>query len=402
VNPALLTTTQAVDTAFYVIFGISALMLLGVTIAMVWFVWRYNRRRQPRPLSQKDHNVWLEVTWTIIPTVLVMLMFWYGWEGYLSLRTIPEGAMPVRAQARMWSWLFTYENGATADKLYVPVGTPVKVELSSVDVLHSFYIPAYRIKRDMVPGMTTYAWFVADKAGSFDIFCAEYCGVGHSAMITSVEALPPEEFETWLAQGSPTAQDPGEELLASLGCLGCHSRDGSPLVGPSFQGLAGRTVRVEKDGRVQELVVDEAYLRRALLEPNAEIVEGYPPVMPPYGGQLDETQLQALLDTLLERTQHTAKPDGAALAAQNGCLGCHSVDGTPLIGPSFLGIAGRPTSVRRGDQQLTITADRDYLRRSILEPGAELVNGYPAAMPPYSHLQEAEIEALVDYMEQLK
>jgi len=137
VNPQpLITTTEAVDTAFYVIFGISGVALLGITVAMVYFAWRYNRKRYPTPLSQKDHNVWLEITWTIIPSILVMVMFWYGWEGYLSLRRIPDNAIPIKASARMWSWLFTYENGRTADKLYVPVGKPVKVELIAEDVLH--------------------------------------------------------------------------------------------------------------------------------------------------------------------------------------------------------------------------------------------------------------------------
>ena len=116
----LQTTTQAVDTAFYLIFAICGVMLAGIAVAMVWFVWRYNRRRQPVPLSQTDHNLWLEVVWTTIPTVLVMLMFWYGWEGYLSLRRIPEDAMHIKAAGRMWSWLFTYDNGKTSDKLYVP------------------------------------------------------------------------------------------------------------------------------------------------------------------------------------------------------------------------------------------------------------------------------------------
>jgi len=400
VNPALLTTTEAVDTAFYVIFAISALMLLGITVAMVWFSWRYNRKRQPTPLSQKDHNLWLEIIWTIIPTLLVMLMFWYGWEGYLSLRRIPDNAMPVQAQARMWSWLFSYENGATADKLYVPVDRPVKVKLSSVDVLHSFYVPAFRVKRDMVPGMHTYVWFVADKPGSYDLFCAEYCGVGHSAMITTVEALPQEEFDAWLSKAQPQAAPQGDELLASLGCLGCHSRDGSTLVGPSFLGIAGRKVTVDRDGQQVELVSDADYLRRAILEPAAEIVSGYPPVMPAYTEQLDTAQLDALLATLLG-TATVAKPDGARLASDNGCLGCHSLDGSRLVGPSFQGIGGRQTMIEDAAGSRSVTADRAYLLKSIREPGTEVVEGYPPAMPPYPQFSDAELEALVDYLEGL-
>ena len=171
-NPTLVTTTEAVDKAFYVIVGISAVFLVGIFITMLWFLWRYNRKREPVPLSQKDQNIPLEIVWTVVPTLLVIVMFWYGWEGYLSLRNIPENAMPVKASARMWSWLFTYENGKTAGKLYVPVGQPVKVELTAEDDLHSFYVPAFRVKRDTVPGMTNYVWFVAEEPGSYNLFCA--------------------------------------------------------------------------------------------------------------------------------------------------------------------------------------------------------------------------------------
>ena len=292
----LQTTTQAVDTAFYVIFGISGIALLGVAIAMVWMVWRFNRRRQPVPLSQKDHNLWLEVVWTVIPTVLVMLMFWYGWEGYLSLRRIPDDALHIKATGRMWSWLFSYDNGKTADKLYVPAGQPVKIELVAEDVLHSFYVPAFRVKRDMVPGMINWVWFTAEKPGSFDLFCAEYCGVGHSAMVTTVEALPAAEFQAWLtataAAGNPAAR--GLELAGQLGCLGCHSVDGSRRVGPTLKGLFGQPRDVVSNGRRATVTADAAYLQRAILEPAADIVDGYPPAMPPFG-QLSETELQALL-----------------------------------------------------------------------------------------------------------
>jgi cytochrome c oxidase subunit II len=297
VNPALQTTTQAVDTAFYVIFAISGVMLAGVTVAMLWMVWRYNRKRCPAPLSQKDHNIWLEVTWTVIPTVLVMLMFWYGWEGYLSLRRIPENAMHIKAAGRMWSWLFTYDNGKTANKLYVPVGQPVKIELSADDVLHSFYVPAFRVKRDMVPGMTNWVWFVAETPGSYDLFCAEYCGVGHAAMVTTVEALPYHEFQAWLAATPAGAADPaarGADLAQQLGCLGCHSVDGTPRVGPTLKALFGQPRALTREGGKVTVSADATYLTRAIRSPGEEIVDGYPPVMPPYP-QLSDEELQALL-----------------------------------------------------------------------------------------------------------
>lgn len=296
-NPVLQTTTQAVDTAFYVIFGICGVMLVGVAIAMIWLVWRYNRRRQPVPLSQKDHNLWLEVVWTTIPTVLVMLMFWYGWEGYLSLRRIPDDAMHIKASARMWSWLFTYDNGKTADKLYVPVGQPVKIELAAEDVLHSFYVPAFRVKRDTVPGMISWVWFIAEQPGSFDLFCAEYCGVGHSAMVTTVEALPASEFAAWLKASAATTGDlaaRGAELAQQLGCLGCHSVDGSRRVGPSLKGVFGQPREVVRNDGDITLTADADYLMRAIRNPAAEIVDDYPPAMPSYS-QLSDAEVQSLV-----------------------------------------------------------------------------------------------------------
>ncbi len=455
---SFVTTTEAVDTAFYVIFGISAVSLLGIIVAMVYFVWRYNRKRQPQPISQKDHNVWLEITWTIIPTILVMVMFWYGWEGYLSLRRIPDGAMPVTGSARMWSWLFTYENGKTADKLFVPVGQPVKVKLIAEDVLHSFYVPAFRVKRDTVPGMPTYAWFVADKPGSYNLFCAEYCGVGHADMITTVEALPAEEFETWLA-AAPAAGETGLALLQKHGCLGCHSLDGSRSVGPSFQGIAGRQVIIVTAGAERTVLSDRQYLEKAILEPGVDIVQGYPPAMPSYAGQLADAELADILDYLMnlahedaamaqkpgaatpaaepeaapletippargeEDADRPAAPQAAAtaeepaapvesaealiargetLAEQNGCLGCHSLDGSRRVGPSLQGLAGSQRAVIRDGQNLALLADSAYLERAILDPAAEIADGYPPAMPPYAHLGPADINALVAWMESLK
>jgi len=416
VNSTLVTTTEAVDKAFYIILGISGLSLLGVALAMLWFVWRYNRRRQPQPLSQKDHNLWLEVVWTIIPTVLVMLMFWYGWEGYLSLRRIPDNAMHVKVSARMWSWLVTYDNGKTADKLYVPVGQPVKVELVAEDVLHSFYVPAFRVKRDTVPGMTNYAWFVAEKAGSYDLFCAEYCGVGHAAMITTVEALPPAEFEAWLQTSSaPAGGVDGVALMTQHGCLGCHSRDGSRLVGPSLHpGFAADPVEVVTGGKERTLARDRAYLERALLDPGADIVETYPPAMPAYAGRLSDAELAAIVDTLLGEeaapvsAAASAPPTaslietGAALAAEHDCLRCHSVDGHRAFGPTLLGLYGRERIVRKGDAEQTVVADAAYLERAIRAPSSEIVVGYPPLMPEIPELADREVEALVAWLQSLK
>jgi len=434
----LITTTESVDKAFYVIFGISGIALLGITVAMVYLVWRYNRKRYPVPISQKDHNVWLEITWTVIPSILVMVMFWYGWEGYLSLRRIPDNAIPVQGHARMWSWLFTYENGKTSDKLYVPVGQPVKVELTSEDVLHSFYVPAFRVKRDCVPGMENYAWFVAEEPGSYDLFCAEYCGVAHADMITTVEAIPSSEFSAWLAE-KPSMAAAGKSLLQKHGCLGCHSLDGSALVGPTFQGIGGRQVTVVTNGESRTLTCDRDYLEKSILDPNADIVEGYPAAMPPYAGRIPDEDMTGILDYLLglkaeqqstspateEKATDTGKDEekavseeavsekahaeatspserGETLAAKNGCLGCHSTDGSKRVGPSFKGFWGSERIVTRDGQETTLVADESYLIKAVHEPSAEIVQGYPPAMPPYPGLSDEEIQDLKAWLETLK
>ncbi len=291
-----ITTTEAIDPVFMFIFGASLVLLLGITAAMMFFVVRYRRSKAPQPTSQAEGNIWLEIVWIVLPTLLVLAMFWYGWKEYLVLRTVPKGALQVTATARMWSWNFSYAGGRTSSKLYVPVGRPVRVELVSEDVIHGFFLPAFRVKRDMVPGMPNFAWFVASKPGSYDLFCSQYCGTGHSAMITTVEALPETEFALWLNQEKGDKEQSGHELLERHGCLGCHSEDGTPGVGPTFRGIWGRSVTVVTNGTERTIAVDEAYLRRAILEPGADVVKGFQPIMPPFS--LKEEELAALLEYL--------------------------------------------------------------------------------------------------------
>jgi cytochrome c oxidase subunit 2 len=364
-----------------------------------------------------------------------MLMFWYGWEGYLSLRRIPDNAIPIQGNARMWSWLFTYENGKTSDKLYVPVGQPVNVRLNSEDVLHSFYVPAFRVKRDCVPGMETYAWFVAEEPGSYDLFCAEYCGVAHADMITTVEAIPAAEFAGWLAE-KPSTTSAGEGLLQKHGCLGCHSLDGSANVGPSFQGIGGRQVTLVVNGESRTVTSDRDYLEKAILDPGSEIVEGYPPAMPSYAERIPEEDMTGILDYLVglsgakqvdkvapeagaaetkageekssaedsapaKASAEEASP-GEALATKNGCLGCHSTDGSKRVGPTFKGLLGSERIVTRDGQKTTLVADDDYLIKAIREPSADIVQGYPPAMPPYPGLSDEEIQDLKAWLETLK
>lgn len=305
-TPTWLDTTEAVDKVFLYIFGISLALLILITAVMVFFIIRFHRSRQTKPKDIPSSCLWLEITWTLIPTLIVLSMFWYGWQGYLSLTNVPSDALPIKAVARQWSWSFVYPGGRTSPKLVVPAGKAVRIAIVSEDVLHSLYIPAFRIKKDAVPGMTTHVWFRAPESGSFDLFCTEYCGLAHASMITTVEVLPADEFDSWLQppqEAAGTAKS--RQLLEQYGCLACHSLDGSPRVGPSFARLA-EGEKVQLAGETEKsATVNREYLKRSILDPQSEMVQGYPPVMPSFRDKISEQDLQLLIDFLL-RTDKTS------------------------------------------------------------------------------------------------
>ena len=394
-------TAQAVDSVLIYIFGFSLLLLLGITLATLYFVIKYRRSKYPEPTSHAHSSFWLEALWTLLPTLIVLTMFWYGWSNYLGLRNVPEGAMEVKATARMWSWQFEYPDGRKERKLYVPVGTPVKVVMTSVDVLHSFFVPAFRVKRDTLPGVESYVWFTATEPGSYDIFCAEYCGTGHSAMITSVEALSEADYTAWLTPAEASGEPRGLIVINEQGCTGCHSLDGSAGIAPSLFQLAGKQRKVVVAGLTKQLTIDADYLRRAIREPELEMVAGFDPMMPAYASDsINEEDLQAVIDYLLGKAVKAAPPklDGKQLLEDYGCLGCHSNDGSKMVGPSFKGISQREVRVDRDGADELIKVDRDYLIRAIKTPSADIVEDYPPIMPAGDYLSDAEIEAMVEYL----
>lgn len=270
---------QGVDNAFYFILGIDILFLVGLTITMLFFVVKYRRSKHPNPVQVKE-RMWLEVVWFVVPLILVLAMFYYGYHVFRDMRRVPEGALKVTAIGRMWDWQFVYENGKESNKLVVPVGKPVVLSLQSKDVVHSLYIPAFRVKEDMVPGKTdNYMWFVPTIKDTFDIFCAEYCGVRHSYMITSAIVVDDTTYTNWVSKvEKKTAKEelPGYKLLKENACLGCHSLDGSKLVGPSFKGLFNGKRIVVSNAKELEITANELYIKNAIIEPDKEVVKDFP------------------------------------------------------------------------------------------------------------------------------
>jgi cytochrome c oxidase subunit 2 len=241
----------------------------------------------------------------VIPTILVLIMFYVGWKNFVSLRTAPDNTMHVSVTARMWSWQFEYENGLKSSILRVPLDKAVTLSLTSEDVIHSLFVPDFKIKEDAVPGMATSLWFITDKTGEYDIFCAEYCGQGHSAMTSKVVVMSADSFNQWYETGNEekaALSEPARiaELLEDNGCLDCHSTDGSRMVGPSFKGIYGRPTIVVVDGKERNIIADDAYLKKAILYPDADIVKGYPEVMPSFEGELSDEGVSLIVRYLKE------------------------------------------------------------------------------------------------------
>jgi cytochrome c oxidase subunit 2 len=275
---------EVVDQVFFYILAITIFLFGLITFLMVYFVIRYQRKRNPQPADVHE-NIGLEIIWTVVPVLLVLTMFYYGLTGFNFLKKAPVEAMKVKVTARQWAWLFEYENGTKSTELRVPVGKPVKLLLTSQDVIHGFYAPAFRIKQDVVPGMTNTLWFQPTEAGTFDVLCTQYCGLEHAKMAAKMVVLPEDEFNQWYQKGkeeieAAKGKPHGARLFQEKGCMACHSTDGTPRVGPTLKGLFGKTVIVLTDGKERNILSDESYLRKSLLEPNADVVKGYPPIMP--------------------------------------------------------------------------------------------------------------------------
>jgi cytochrome c oxidase subunit II len=296
-----------VDQAFMVILGISIFFLVALTVIMLVFIFRYKKAKHPKAI-QNEGSTRLEIIWTAIPLVLVLIMFYFGWMGWKPMKNPPEEAMHVKAIARMWNFRFEYENGKVTDSLIVPINEPVILDLVALDVLHSLYIPAFRVKEDMVPGQDKVMWFIPGTEGTFDLFCTEYCGLEHSYMFTGVKVIPKEDFDAWISDTSAVAvvvdsetslAEQGWEVLRRNGCNACHSSDGSKLIGPSYLGGWGGVRRVTTDRQEREVAVDEEYIKRSIFDPNADVVEGFNRgLMLSYDGMVTEQEVDLIIEYL--------------------------------------------------------------------------------------------------------
>ncbi len=300
--PAKSTHADAVDKLFGFVNFVSVILIVGITIAVLYFVYKYYRKSENEVTPIIRQNVPLEVAWTIIPLFLVFIVFGWGFKGYMELTQVPEDAYEIHVTAQRWLWKFEYPNGATTtNELHVPANRPVKLLMQSKsgDVIHSFYVPDYRIKKDVLPNQYTQVWFNVKEPGESDLFCAEYCGTGHSDMTGTVIAHSEDEYEEWLADaGSGSMKDlppveRGEKLFTQNACQTCHSLDGSRKTGPTVKGLFGSEEEMESG---QTITVDENYLRESILNPNAKIVAGYAAVMPSFKGQLSDDQIDAIIE----------------------------------------------------------------------------------------------------------
>ncbi len=293
--PAASTVSTQVDLLFLVLVGVSALVVLLIGGLIVFFSIKYRRRSDDQVPEQIVGSNRLELAWTVIPLGFFMLIFFWGASIYMNMSQPPSNSMQVYVVARQWMWKFQHASGPSEiDELHVPLGRPVQLTMISQDVIHSFFAPEFRIKQDVLPGRYTTTWFQATKAGTYHLFCSQYCGTNHAEMIGSIIVMDPVAFERWLS-GSPTAsQSPaatGQALFQQLGCAGCHLENGRGA-GPALAGVYGSTVKLQGGGTV---AADDNYIQESILDPGAKIVQGYPPAMPSFRGRVTEEQMIALI-----------------------------------------------------------------------------------------------------------
>ncbi len=447
----------SMDDTIVLTFWVCGVVFIAISIFLIYCVVKF-RYSEERRAEYEPENKNLEIWLTVFTTVGVVALLAPGLKVWGDYTNVPDDAHVVEAIAQQWQWMYrypgednklgtahskyvTFDNptGVNPDdphgqddvviiggQMHLPVDQPVKILLRSKDVLHDFYVPQFRAKMDIVPGLVSYLWLTPTREGTYEIICAELCGVGHYNMRGEVVVDSEVSYHDWLASqpvfGVAAASaagelDPllaqGKEVAQNKGCLACHSLDGSSSLGPSWKGMWGRTETLADGSTV---VVDEAYFIESITHPAAKVVAGYAPVMPP--AQLTDEEIEALIafvrsgagdnagetgetpaqSQAANRTEKTTRLSGESLALQRGCVACHSITGAKGVGPSWLGLAGSERELASGEQ---VIATREYLKVAIASPGEQVVRGFSPIMPP-SGLKDDEIEALIDYIETIK
>ena len=280
-----------VDWLYYYLWSITGFFTLLIFVLVVYFGLRYRRRSEAMP-GKVNSDMRLELTWTFIPLVIAMSIFVWGAGLYVKMSRVPANAMDIYIVGKQWMWKIQHPSGLREiNELHVPVGRPIKLTMTSQDVIHSFYIPAFRVKQDVIPGRYSYEWFTPTKVGEYHLFCAEYCGKQHSGMIGKIVVMDEAKYQAWLAGSAAKNRrlaKAGEKLFAQYGCATCHGQQG-----PTMAGLYGQAQTLADGSKV---IADEAYMRESILNAPAKIVAGYPPIMPSYRGQLSEEQMSQLID----------------------------------------------------------------------------------------------------------
>ena len=293
------TFAPGIDVLYDFIFSLSIVLFVVLFVVTAYFIIKYRRKTDDQlAVAQIIDNDALELTWTLIPLGLVMLLFVWGFNSYLGMTVPPSDAMDIKVTSKKWNWQFDYPEKkiTTFGDLTVPVDTPIRLVMSSQDVIHSFFVPNLRIKQDSMPNRYTTVWFQATKVGRFQIFCAEYCGDAHSDMLGNLIVLSKKDYEKWLDNGGPSTAgmsltDLGQRVYQTQ-CSACHSIDNSPETGPTVKGLYGKLTQTSA-GAVK---ADENYLRESIVDPMAKIVTGYPAGMITFAGILKDREIDGVIE----------------------------------------------------------------------------------------------------------
>jgi cytochrome c oxidase subunit II len=291
--------SEGVDKAFAFIFIVAFIFIIGITSFMIYTVVHFSRKKG-MAAKQFTGSIKLEVLWTVVPLVIVLIMFYLGWVAFAPMRNAPADAMRITAIGRKWEWEFDYGNGIKSAQLVIPVNKAIRLDLRSEDVNHSLFIPAFRVKEDVIPGYKNFLWFIPNYIGSYEIMCTEYCGLLHSAMLSKAIVMEQPEFDKWYAgmiNHIEVKEPEGLTILRNNGCLACHTIDGTDLVGPTFKGLFGSEITVLSNNVETKKKADENYMINSVYNPDADIVSGFNKgLMKSYKGIITETDLKIITD----------------------------------------------------------------------------------------------------------